>query len=178
MPHLPSKARQALTAFLQAGDSAVSGAPEANAYEFQSTSVIDMLEKLLNRFVEERGVLEKEEMNRRNAYEMLVQKITDDVGYAKKTRSAKATLKGTRLEDAAEAKGDLVATKEAKEADEKYLIDMRAECQQKSSDYENRQNLRAAELEAIQKAIEIISSESVAGAGEKYLPSSLVEVQA
>merc|ERR1719158_2080504 len=35
-------------------------APEANAYEFQSGGVVDMLEKLLDKFIQERTVLEKE----------------------------------------------------------------------------------------------------------------------
>ena len=38
-------------------------APEANAYEFQSHGVIEMLEKLLDKFIDERTTLEKEEMN-------------------------------------------------------------------------------------------------------------------
>ena len=39
----------------------------------------------------------------------------------------------------------------------RYLDDTVAGCEQKSSDFEERQKLRAEELEAIKKAIEIIS---------------------
>merc|ERR1712232_953708 len=48
---------------------------------------------------------------------------------------------------------------------------MGATCEQKATDFESRQQLRAEELEAIAKAIEIISSGAVAGNAEKHLPS-------
>merc|ERR1719248_102165 len=51
-------------------------APEANAYEFQSHGIIEMLEKLLDKFVDELTTLEKEEMNAQHEFEMLVQDLT------------------------------------------------------------------------------------------------------
>merc|ERR1719301_457341 len=55
------------------------------------------------------------------------------------------------------------------EADKKYLAELTATCEQKASDFESRQQLRAEELEAIEKAIEILSSGAVAGNSEKHL---------
>merc|ERR1719387_1842483 len=55
----------------------------------------------------------------------------------------------------------------------KYLADLKATCAQKASDFEARQQLRAEEIEAIEKAIEIISSGAVAGAAEEHLPTLL-----
>jgi len=43
----------------------------------------------------------------------------------------------------------------------------------KAADFKSRQELRAGELATIEKAIEIISSETVAGAGDKHLPTLL-----
>merc|ERR1712085_191825 len=63
--------------------------------------------------------------------------------------------------------GDTTSTMEA---DKKYLADLTATCEQKASDFESRQQLRAEELEAIAKAIEIISSGAVSGNADKYLP--------
>ena len=48
--------------------------PDANAYEFQSHGVIEMLEKLLDKFIE-RTTLENEETNARHAFEMLSQDL-------------------------------------------------------------------------------------------------------
>merc|ERR1719355_434763 len=55
--------------------------------------------------------------------------------------------------------------------DQKYLEDLTATCETKASDFESRQQLRAEEIEAIEKAIEIISSEAVQGNAEKHLPT-------
>merc|ERR1719161_2657671 len=57
------------------------------------------------------------------------------------------------------------------EADKTYLAELTATCSQKATDFESRQQLRAEELVAIEKAIEIISSEVVAGNAETYLPT-------
>merc|ERR1719504_506785 len=56
----------------------------------------------------------------------------------------------------------------SKAEDEKYLADLVAQCEQKSNDFQSRQQLRSEELEAIMKAIEIISSPDVAGNAGKH----------
>merc|ERR1719161_1322590 len=58
-----------------------------------------------------------------------------------------------------------------KSDDEKYLADITATCEQKAADFAKRQELRQGELDAIAKAIEIMSSEAVAGSGAKHLPT-------
>merc|ERR1719440_47250 len=55
--------------------------------------------------------------------------------------------------------------------DTKYLADLTATCSEKSSAFEARQQLRAEELEAIEKAIEIVSSGAVSGNADKHLPA-------
>jgi len=171
---LPASAKHALATFLQATSSASAevGAPEAEAYEFQSSSVVDMLEKLRLRFQDERLVLEKEEMNKKAAYQQMMQKLTDDINYAKDQVSSKSEAKSQALGDAATAKGDLAQTKDAKAADELYLKDAVTECISKSKDFESRQVTRATEIEAVEKAIEIISSPEVSGAAKEYLPGA------
>merc|ERR1719487_1715735 len=61
----PVESRRVINAFLTYGtdDSHALkvSAPEANAYEFQSQGVVDMLEKLASKFSDERSALEEEE---------------------------------------------------------------------------------------------------------------------
>merc|ERR1719498_1209068 len=138
-------------------------APQANAYEFQSGGVVDMLENLKDKFTEEKSTLEQDEMKSKHAFDMMLMELTDSTKQAENQRAKKAKTKAQREEDAAAAKGDLADTTASHDEDVKYLEDLNAQCTQKSNDFEARQQLRAEELEAIQKAIEIISSPDVAG---------------
>jgi len=170
---VPAKAKAVLEAFLQ--ETAQSGAPEANAYESQSGGVIDMLEKLKMKFQDQRLVLEKEEMSAKGAYQVLNQQLTDDVKADKKAVDAKTAAKAGRLEDAAQAKGDMTVTEKTKSTDEKTLSDTNAQCTARSEEFEANQVVRRDELGAIQKAIEIISSDKVQGTAQERLPAALLQ---
>jgi len=183
---IPAEAKKTLDAFLQtSGDDeglAVS-APEANAYEFQSSGVVEMLEKLLDKFIDERTALEKAEMNSKHAYDMLMQDLNAQIAQATQDRDEKAESKAKALQAKADATGNLNDTTATRDADSKYLADLTATCEQKASDFESRQQLRADEIVAIEKAIEIISSGAVAGNADKHLPgllqkSSLAQLRA
>jgi len=174
---IPAEAKKAIDAFIQqdqeewAPEGLAVSAPEANAYEFQSNGVIEMLEKLLDKFIDERTTLEKEEMNSKHAYDMLMQDLNAQIAQATKDRDEKAESKAKALQAKADAEGDLKDTTTTRDEDQKYLDELVATCEQKASDFESRQQLRAEEIEAIEKAIEIISSGAVSGNADKHLPS-------
>jgi len=179
---IPPEAKATLETFLQQSVSAseavaasdfASQEPEAYGYEFQSHGVIEMLEKLLDKFVEERTALEKSEMNSKHAFEMLMQDLAAQIAQAKADRSEKAEQKAKALQSKADATGDLQDTTSTRDADAAYLSDLTAVCTQKATDFESRQQLRTEEIDAINKAIEILSSSSVKGHAETYLPSLL-----
>jgi len=175
MTLIPEDAKRTIDAFLaQDPDAGLAvSAPEANAYEFQSHGIIEMLEKLLDKFIDERTTLEKEEMNSQHAFDMLVQDLTAQIAQATQDRDEKTATRAKKLEAKAEAEAQLQDTIASRDADQKYLDDLTALCAQKASDFESRQQLRAEEIEAIEKAIEIISGAAVAGNAEKHLPTLL-----
>merc|ERR1719482_907082 len=82
-------------------------------------------------------------------------------------------MKAKRLQQKADAQGDLKDTTTTRDADVKYLADLTATCEEKASAFESRQQLRADEIVAVEKAIEIISSGAVSGNADKHLPSML-----
>merc|ERR1719333_1111697 len=90
---------------------------------------------------------------------------------APSARTEKSEAKAKALQAAADAKGDLQDTTTTRDDDSKYLADLTATCEQKSSDFAARQQLRAEEIAAVEKAIEILSSGAVSGAAEKHLPA-------
>merc|ERR1719490_476479 len=110
-------------------------------------------------------------MNSKHAYDMLMQDLTAQLEQAKADRTEKAETKAKKLQSKADAEGDLQDTTTTRDADQKYVDDLKATCSQKASDFESRQQLRTEELEAIAKAIEIMSSSAVSGNADKYLPT-------
>ena len=173
---LPPHAKKVLDAFLsrdtETQDSVLlqMAAPEANAYEFQSQGIIDMLTKLLGKFEDERTELEKTETEAVHSFEMLAAALKNQLATANSARSDNAEAKAKALQGAADSKGALADTTGTRDDDTKYAAHLTATCEQKSTDLANRQILRQEEIEAITKAKEILGSGAVAGAGEKHLP--------
>jgi len=171
---IPDDAKRVIGAFLQHTHKDPSGmdvsAPEANAYEFQSQGIVDMLNDLLKKFSDELYTLEKEETETKNAYEMLMSDLESQVDNAEARKDELKAKKAETLEKKGTAEGELEDTTTTRDDDTKVLDDTVAECDEKSAEFEANQQLRAEELEAIQKAIEIISSQSVSGAAKKHLP--------
>jgi cell division septum initiation protein DivIVA len=172
MPIIPDDAKRTIDAFLAQDPQGMDYvAPEANAYEFQSSGIVDMLADLLRKFTDERTTLEKEETSALQAFEMLMSDLDSQIANAQAGMEKDRTDKAKALKDKASAEGELGDTTATRDEDQKFLDDTTAECAQKASDFESRQQLRAEEIEAIEKAIEIISSNAVSGAASKHLPS-------
>jgi len=142
---------------------AAPGSPEANAYEFQSGSVVDMLKKLRDDFSSQLGNSQKEEMNSKHASDMVTQDLTDSVENAKKDAGEKVVQKENKAEAMARAKKELNQAVASKKEDETTLSDMKSECFEKKSSFEDKQQLRGEEIEAIQKAVEILSDPEAMG---------------
>merc|ERR1711981_584743 len=102
-----------------------------------------------------------------------MQDLTAQIKQATQDRDEKSETKAKTLQHKADALGDLKDTTATRDADAKYLADLTATCEEKASDFESRQQLRADEIVAIEKAIEIISSNAVSGNADKHLPAML-----
>jgi len=146
-------------------------APEAYGYSFQSGGIIDMLEKLKDDFATKKREMMAEELNARYSYEQIMQVLADSIENAEHEIKRKTELRAETEQLKADKEGELAQTISDRDEDQKYLDDMTALCELKKSDFESRQKLRAEEIEAVEKAKEIIASESVAGAAEKHLPT-------
>jgi len=173
LKRIPVKAKRTIMAFLSSNDRedplSVT-APEAAVYEFQSGGVVEMIEKLEDKFKGELHELEKKMIVAGNDFTMQIQELVGQIEQATDESSLKTKTKAERAQDEATAKGDLATTTNDLATDSKYLKDLIVECDQKAKDFENRQMLRKDELVAINKAIEIMSSDEVMGTGEKHLP--------
>merc|ERR1712203_546446 len=124
-------------------------APEANAYEFQSGSIVDLLKRLRDDFRSKLGATQKEEQNSVHAFNMVMLDLTDPIENAQKDLEEKTVEKQRKTQKVADNKKQLEATTSVKENNEKTLAAMTSECTEKKLSYEEKQNLRTEELEAI-----------------------------
>merc|ERR1712139_733413 len=128
----------------------------------------DMLQKLLDKFTDEKTTLEKEETNSKHAYDMLMQDLNAQIKQATRDSTSKSEEKAKTLQHKADAEGDLKDTTESRDADAKYLADLTATCEQEAADFEAKQQLRADEIVAIEKGIEIMTSDAVSFIANKH----------
>jgi len=172
---VPASSKRVIQAFLARDSDELDelAAPEADGYEFQSHSVIDMLEKLKDKFIEERSALEKAELSSRHAFDMLQQDLSDSIKNSEGAITTKSQAKSQDQQLVAGRTGDLGDAQTTLGDDTKYVTDLVSTCSSKAGDFESRQKLRADEVIAIEKAIEILGSDDVSGAASKHLPSML-----
>merc|ERR1719201_2089963 len=83
----------------------------------------------------------------------------------------KTQSKAQRLADFESFTKEVEATSATLKTDEKYFADLEAQCTTKSEEFEARQKMREEELEAIAKAIEVMSGSTVSGAADEHLPT-------
>jgi hypothetical protein len=134
-----------------------SGAPEAKAWESSSGAVIDMVEKLGDKFEDEKMELEKREANQMNAHKLMMADVTAQIKAAEKASQKKVSEKQQVQKAKAEADGELQDGQAGVAEDEKFVSDLQAECHQKAMDFEEKQSVRKGEIDAIGKAIDIMS---------------------
>jgi hypothetical protein len=150
-------------------DNLAYSAPEADAYEFQSTSILQLLEKLRDDFVAKKTEVEKEEMTSKHAFEMLAADLADSIEAANENIAASTEAKASKEQTAAMLSEQATQTAAEKASDEKLLADTTTGCSQKKLSFEEKQHLREEEIQALSQAIEVLSSEAVQGAAEKHL---------
>lgn len=111
------------------------------------------------------------------------QELEASVANAKDSVTSKSQRKAKALQSSASMQGDMEDTTSVKVDDDKFLKDTMKTCTQKEKDFADRQKLRAEEITAIEKAVEILSSPDVSGSAEKHLPgfvqlsTSLIQIR-
>merc|ERR1719364_277724 len=172
---VPEAAKKVIMSFIQGDHNRLEAdllevsAPQGKVFESQSSGILDMVKGMGEKMEDKREEVEKEEMNKKHAFDMIAQDLTDQIESNEQAREKKASIKAQAAESKAQAEGDLAAAKNLLAEDQKFLSDLTQECEQKSADFDKRQEVRQGDIEAIQKAIEIMSSSDIAS-GTQHLP--------
>merc|ERR1719174_3597883 len=120
---VPVASKKALTSFLQQAPELDVAAPEANAYEFQSGGVVDMLEKLNDQFSSKKRELEKDELGAQQGFEQIMQQLADNIENAEFEIAKKTKHRAQTQEEKAADEGELAQTTADRNEDQKYLDD-------------------------------------------------------
>merc|ERR1719183_1954008 len=99
--------------------------------------------------------------------------LTNRLQRTKDERARDAAEKAAKEQALADAQGEKADTEATLAEDEKYLAELRQMCKTKTEEFEQRQELRQGELDAIAKATEVLSGGAVSGAADKHLPGLL-----
>jgi len=168
---------EVISAFIQQNKKSVAGKPEVAGYGFQSNGIIKMLSELQDKFQAEKVDLEKAEFNKKSSFEVTASGLQNQVDAEKKDLDKKLIFKQKKLGSKAKFEDQLSTTTDTKKSDEEYLDDISTTCDQKAIDVKARQKLRGEELEAVGKAIDVISSGDVMGNEEKHLWKSFIQIK-
>jgi len=173
--HVPAASKRAIESFLEVQRQETkdvqllgAGAPEANAYEFQSDSIVTMLVELKDKFISERTNLEKKELVSRQAYDTVSLDLKNSIDNAENEVDKKSHTKAEEVAGSTEANTLLKETKAARDEDQDYLTNLIGQCQNKAADFATRQALREEGITAIGKAMEIIGGQAVSGTADKH----------
>jgi len=154
-------------------DEAVLGAPDPAVYKTHSTSIVEVLEDMLEKAEAELKDLRKAETNAQHNYDLLKQSLTDEIAANEKAMADnKATKEGCESE-LATCTADLTQLEKDIAAAEEDLKTAQNTCMQVAADHEVSLAGRAEEIKGLTAAIKILKSTTPDAEAQTY---SLLQV--
>merc|ERR1719316_1045323 len=133
--------------------------PSAGSYAPQSGQILGILKQMLETFESNLSQTQKDELKGSADYENLKASKEAEIGAGQDQIETKTQELATTDEKNAQAKTDLEDTEASLAADKKFLENLRAQCSQMDAEWEARSKVRAEEMEAVAKALEILSGD-------------------
>merc|ERR1719243_502425 len=157
---LTHKQQREVAAFVQAPSDYFDASPTfKQSYAPQSGQIFGILKQMKETFENNLSESQKAEMAAQKAYEELKAALEAQIAAAQDLKDKKTQeLADTDLK-LAQAKEDLEDTRAKLSADEKFLMMLKEKCQMTDQEWEERQKTRQLEMEAVSKALAILSSD-------------------
>jgi len=133
--------------------------PPAKAYSFQSNEVIATLQSLLKVFKQKKVEADQSEQSDRQEHEMQAGARRNTIKGLEKSVGEKQEQSAALDEEINTHSTDLQETEAAHGADQNFLNDLTAKCEQKASDWDQRSTTRTQELTAITQAMEMLKND-------------------
>merc|ERR1719507_2567164 len=155
----PSEKRLA-AAFAQSPEDYFDAKPTfKQSYAPQSGEIFGILKQMKATFEENLSQSQKEEMANQKAYEDLKLAKEDEIAAGQAQIDTKTQELATAEATLAQAKEDIEDTRNSLAADEQFLMMLREKCSMTDKEWEERQKTRQQEMEAVSKALAILSGD-------------------
>merc|ERR1712079_481624 len=155
----PSQKRVAAS-FIQAPQDYFDAKPTfKQSYAPQSGEIFGILTQMLETFEANLSQSQKEEMANQKAYEDLKAAKEDEIAAGQAQIDSKTQELADTDEKNAQAKIDVEDTKKSLSADEQFLMMLKEKCQMTDKEWEERQKTRQLEMEAVSKALAVLSGD-------------------
>jgi peptidoglycan hydrolase CwlO-like protein len=157
-PAVSSSEREMLTSFLESGE----GGSD------QIIGIVSQMKETMEADLKEATATEEEA---KASFATLTGSKTKEIAAAGKAVEKKTARVGEVAVEAVQAKADLEGTEDAVDEDTKFKANLAKECATKQKEWDERQKLRAQELEALSETIEMLNGDDALELFKKTLPS-------
>merc|ERR1711970_833100 len=168
--------RKAMSAFVQAPQDYFDAEPTfKQSYAPQSGEIFGILNQMKETFETNLSSSQKEEMANQKAYEELKAAKEEEIAAGQAQLDAKTQELADTDEKNAQAKEDIEDTKKSLSADEQFLMMLKEKCSMTDSEWEERQKTRQLEMEAVSKALAVLSTDDAHDLFTKTFNPSLLQ---
>jgi len=152
--------RRAAASFVQAPQDYFDAKPTfKQSYAPQSGEIFGILTQMLETFEANLSQSQKEEMENQKAYEDLKAAKEAEIAAGQEQIDKKTAELADTDEKNAQAKEDIEDTKKSLSADEEFLMMLKEKCSMTDKEWEERQKTRQLEMEAVSKALAVLSGD-------------------
>jgi len=170
--------RNFVTSFVQAPEDYFDAEPTfKQSYAPQSGEIFGILKQMKETFESNLSQSQKDELANQKAYEDLKAAKEEEIAAGQAQIETKTQELATTDEKLAQAKQDIEDTRASLSADEKFLMNLKETCQMTDQEWEERQKSRQLEIEAVSKALAILSSDDAHDLFTKTFNPALLEKQ-
>merc|ERR1719412_2215741 len=152
--------RRAAASFVQSPQDYFDASPTfKQSYAPQSGEIFGILRQMRETFESNLSASQKEEMANQKAYSELKAAKEEEIAAGQAQIDSKTQELATTDEKNAQAKVDVEDTKASLSADEQFLMMLKEKCQMTDKEWEERQKTRQLEMEAVSKALAVLSGD-------------------
>merc|ERR1719449_119867 len=168
--------RRAVAAFVQAPGDYFDAEPTfKQSYAPQSGEIFGILRQMKETFEANLAASQKEEAASQKAYEELKAAKEEQIAAGQDQIDTKTQELADTDEKNAQSKEDVEDTKKSLSADEQFLMMLKEKCSMTDSESEERQKTRQLEMEAVSKALAVLSGDDAHDLFTKTFNPSLLQ---